>query len=58
MGYTELLRDGESPSVTLSITNLTLTGMVLNLVLRHEKPATDVYPIFKSDTDPSGLSRC
>jgi hypothetical protein len=45
-GANEITGDGGSPSVTLSNTDSTWTDMVVNIFLRDEKPATEVYHIF------------
>jgi len=44
---------GGCKNVTFSTTKRTWTEIVVTLVIRNEKPATDVYPICKSaQTDP------
>ena len=40
---------GGCPSVFFSTTNPTWTDMVVTLVIRYEKPATEEYPICKSE---------
>jgi hypothetical protein len=48
---------GGYPSVTLSNTNPTWTDMVVTLVIRDEKPATEGYPICKSAQTHSGKQK-
>jgi hypothetical protein len=48
IGLHSISGGGVCPSVTLSTTNPTSTDIVVNLVIRDENQATDLYPICKT----------